>query len=82
MCVDPVREADAVEQVPGPRGIFAAAGERHAQQHVFQSREAGEQIERLKDIADLGGPHLIDAGFRELGDIDAVDLDFAAYRPA
>ena len=77
-----VRQADAVEQVPGTRRVFAAAGERHAEQHIFERREARQQVERLKHVADLVGPHLIDAGFGQVGDVDAVDLDLARSRPA
>ena len=56
-----VRQAHAVEQVPGPRRVLAAAAKRHAEQHVFERREARQQVERLKDVADLGRPDFIDA---------------------
>ena len=49
-------QADAFEQGQGPGRVGSPAGERHSQQHVFQGRKAGEQIEGLKDVADACWP--------------------------
>ena len=32
-------QADAIQQMPRPLGMHAAAGERHSQEHIFQRRE-------------------------------------------
>jgi hypothetical protein len=74
---DAVRQADAVEQLPGPGRIFAAAAKGHAQEHVFERRESRQQVECLEDVADLGGADLIDARLGQRGNVDAVDDDVA-----
>src|SRR5258707_11290935 len=61
-----------------PFGAGLAAGERHSQQHVLQGRKTGQQVERLKDIANVVGPETVASGLRELRQVATVDLDHAA----
>src|SRR6185312_14946035 len=70
LVMQPVAEADLVEQMRRPGGVVLAAGEAHAEQHVLQSGEAGEEMMRLEDVADVLSAEDIALGFGELGDVD------------
>ena len=78
---EPMRQADALEQIPGPLRVAPLAGERHAQQHVLQRRKPGQQIERLKHEADVPGAEAVAADLGDAGDVGAVDGDPARRRP-
>ncbi len=52
-------QTDSFQQLFCKRLIDALAGKGHSQQHVFQSRERGQQIECLKDNSNLGGAEVI-----------------------
>ena len=49
----PVRQADVPSSWRARDFVRAAAGEAHAQQDILEGREAGEQIEGLKHVADM-----------------------------
>ena len=70
-------QSDAVEQVLRPGAVRPAAGETHAQEHVLQRREAGQQVEVLEDVADLLGPEAVALGLGEQGDVPLADPDLA-----
>jgi hypothetical protein len=49
---------------PGDVFVNATGREAHAQEDVFERREAGQEIERLKNVTDVIGPKAIAAMFR------------------
>ena len=53
------------------------AGEDHRQHDVLQRGHHRDQVERLKDVADLAAAHPRQLVAVELGDIDFVDVDLA-----
>ncbi len=69
-------QANPVEQRPGERPVGPRT-ERHAEQHVFQAGEGGEQVEGLKNVAQGHRPHAVPARFVERGEVLACEPDTA-----
>ncbi len=70
--MQPLRQAHFIQQMCRPCRVVLAAGEAHTQQHVLQRGEAGEEMMRLEDVADVLAAEDIALGFGELRDIDAA----------
>ncbi len=77
-----VAQANAVEQVPRPALVRPAAGKPHRHQHVFQGREARQQVERLENVADPLRPETVALGLGHERDVPVVDPHLARVRPA
>src|SRR5213593_2782465 len=69
-------QANPVDQRPGERPVGPRT-ERHAEQHVFQAGEGGEQVEGLKNVAQGHRPHAVPARFIERGEVLACEPDTA-----
>ncbi len=63
--MQPVLQANASQQIDRPRPIGLASAEAHPQQDVFQRRKRRQQIEGLKDEADLLGPKTVAGRFNQ-----------------
>src|SRR5271170_3636342 len=55
-----------------PRGVVRPAGEAHSEQNIFHGGEAGEQMVRLENVADVSATEDIAGGFGQSGDVDGV----------
>src|ERR1700730_7933464 len=68
--------------MPPTRGIRPPGGKCHPEEYVFKCREAGQEIECLKDVAELVGPKVIAGRFGQAADVEAVDLDRPLVGPS
>ena len=75
-------QPDPLEQVPPARSIRPTAGKGHSEQHVFERRETRQEIERLKDVAELISPKVVAGRFRQTADVESVDLDRPLIGPS
>ena len=76
---DTVAETDALERGAG----FSLVGhgvEVLREHHVFKRGEIRDQVELLKDEADLAGAEAVHLGGRHGGEVDVVDLQLAGGR--
>src|SRR5262245_66657992 len=51
--LEPIREADRVEQMPGPCAITAPARKAHSQQNDLKNGQAGDEVMRLEAEPDV-----------------------------
>ena len=72
-------QADASEDFPSMRTIQART-ERHAEEDVFQDGKPLEQVERLKNVAQLRGPQTIASRFGERGHVCPINFNAARIR--
>lgn len=80
--MQPVTEADPLEQLLGPIWLRATRGEGHSKQHILQSREARQQIKSLKDVTNLVGSKTVAASFGKAGNVVPIDMDRAGIGPS
>ncbi len=62
--------------------VHPPAGEPHREHHVLQRREAGQQIERLEDVADPLRPKAVALRLGHQRDVPVVDPHLARIGPA
>ena len=72
-----VVQPDALEQMVGAAHILSATAEGHAEQHIFQSGEGGQQIECLEHVAHFRRAESISSRFGQSADFHAVEHDLA-----
>src|SRR4029077_15523850 len=76
----PVGKTDALEQLLEPGLLGLSSRDRQGQDDVFLGRQHREQVEELKDEADVSTAQLGQLVVSERGDVDSIDLDSAARR--
>ena len=62
--------------------VHPPAGEPHRKHHVFHRGEAGQQIERLEDVADPLGPKTVAFRLGHQRDVPVVNPHLARIGPA
>ena len=70
-----IAEPDFFEEHSCPLLIAASTGEGHPELNIFECREAGQQIESLKDVADLRRSITIPSRFRQRCNIHAIQAN-------
>ena len=77
--VPPVGKPDLVERVHRrvPPGLLVVAAIEQGQLHIFQRRCAGEQVEALKDEAEIFSPQQGALIAVEIFDMDALEQERA-----
>ena len=75
--MQPVSETDSFQQLDRSCAIRAFATEAHPEQHVFEGREGGEQVKRLKDVADPFRTKAVSRRFGQLDEVRAANQHFA-----
>src|SRR5579859_3783432 len=78
--MEPMLQANFLQQFDRPVFATIAAGKYLSQQHVFQRGESLQEVERLKHVTDVHRTEPIARGFTELRRIGAVNNNLTLVR--
>src|SRR5690606_11743622 len=78
--IEPTAQAHALEQRGGPRGDVSVAAQLERHLHVLERGQRRQELERLKDEADVIAPETCPLVLGQRREIGAVDRDRAAAR--
>ena len=70
--IEPVLQADCLQQAGRPGPIGSLRSKRHRHQHILQGREPWQEVERLEHQPKFVGPHPIPPRLRDPRQIDPV----------
>src|ERR1022692_1053073 len=77
--IQPLAQTDKFQQMPGEFAINTRA-ERHAEQNIFETGVALQQIEGLENVSDLGRALPVALWFGQGSHVRVIERDFSAVR--